>query len=200
MASVKVAVRVRPFNQRELDMGAKSVIQMDGKRTRIMNTKMNQSGSSTDQSTNRERYKDFTFDHSYWSFDSADPHFASQEQVFADLGTDVVDSAFEGYNACVFAYGQTGSGKTFTMMGSVESQGLIPRICKTLFSRMQAGQECGGQSYRVDVSYLEIYNERVKDLLSREPTHSLRVREHPRHGPYVQELSHHLVTDYAHIL
>lgn len=64
---------------------------------------------------------------------------------------------------------------------------------------MQAGQERGGQSYRVDVSYLEIYNERVKDLLSREPTHSLRVREHPRLGPYVQQLSHHLVTDYAHI-
>jgi kinesin family protein 16B len=68
-----------------------------------------------------------------------------------------------------------------------------------LFNRMQAGVECGGQSYRVDVSYLEIYNERVKDLLSREPSHNLRVREHPRLGPYVQQLSHHLVTDYAHI-
>ncbi|KAJ4450484.1 Kinesin-like protein Klp98A, partial [Periplaneta americana] len=119
--------------------------------------------------------------------------------VYKDLGTDVIESAFEGYNACVFAYGQTGSGKTFTMMGSPECQGLIPRICKTLFNRMAAGKEQGA-SYRTEVSYLEIYNERVKDLLQPSATsHSLRVREHPRFGPYVQGLSRHLVTDYSDI-
>jgi hypothetical protein len=80
-----------------------------------------------------------------------------------------------------------------------ECQGLIPRICKTLFSRMAAGKE-EGASYRTEVSYLEIYNERVKDLLQRSATnHSLRVREHPRRGPYVQGLSRHLVTDYSDI-
>nr|CAD7428615.1 unnamed protein product [Timema monikensis] len=149
----------------------------------------------------RERYKDFTFDHSYWSYSSEDPHFASQEQVFGDLGTEVVDSAFQGYNACVFAYGQTGSGKTFTMMGSGENMGLIPRICKMLFGRMSAGKDQGA-SYRTEVSYLEIYNERVKDLLRSgggSHGHSLRVREHPKLGPYVQELSCHLVTDYSDI-
>jgi Kinesin-like protein len=72
--------------------------------------------ATTDNSP--DAHKDFTFDHSYWSFDPSSPQFASQEQVFNDLGMDVVDAAFEGYNACVFAYGQTGSGKTFTMMGS----------------------------------------------------------------------------------
>ncbi|KAF9809774.1 hypothetical protein SFRURICE_000255, partial [Spodoptera frugiperda] len=115
--------------------------------------------------------------------------------VFGDLGLDVIDSAFEGYNACVFAYGQTGSGKTFTMMGSSEYQGLIPRICRHLFSRVAAGKE-SGSSYRTEVSYLEIYNERVKDLLSTDAGHSLRVREHPKLGPYVQDLSKHLVSDY----
>lgn len=80
-----------------------------------------------------------------------------------------------------------------------ECQGLIPRICKTLFSRMAAGKE-EGASYRTEVSYLEIYNERVKDLLQPSATnHSLRVREHPRRGPYVQGLSRHLVTDYSDI-
>lgn len=64
------------------------------------------------------RYKEFTFDHSYWSNDEKSENFSSQETVYKDLGTEVVDCAFEGYNACVFAYGQTGSGKTFTMMGS----------------------------------------------------------------------------------
>ncbi|XP_014218515.1 kinesin-like protein Klp98A isoform X2 [Copidosoma floridanum] len=197
MASVKVAVRVRPFNKRELAMNAKLVVQMDGKRTRIFNTK---TPGSANREADRDKYKDFTFDHSYWSFEAEDENYASQEEVFYDLGTEVIESAFEGYNACVFAYGQTGSGKTFTMMGSPESQGLIPRICKTLFARMAAGKESGA-SYRTEVSFLEIHNERVRDLLRPDQTmsHSLRVREHPKRGPYVQDLSNHLVYDYSDI-
>ncbi|CAH0728644.1 unnamed protein product, partial [Brenthis ino] len=191
MASVKVAVRVRPFNQREKDMNAKLIVQMEGKKTRLLAVK----NSKEQNDGTREKFKDFTFDHSYWSFDSADKQYAAQDQVFSDLGLDVLDSAFEGYNACVFAYGQTGSGKTFTMMGSPESQGLIPRICRQLFSRVAAGKESGA-SYRTEVSYLEIYNERVKDLLATDAGHSLRVREHPKLGPYVQDLSKHLVSDY----
>ncbi|CAK9813940.1 Kinesin-like protein KIF16B [Anthophora quadrimaculata] len=196
MASVKVAVRVRPFNKRELAMNAKLIVQMDGKKTRIFNTKTPGSCREID----REKYKDFTFDHSYWSFDTNDDNYASQEEVFYDLGTDVIESAFEGYNACVFAYGQTGSGKTFTMMGTPEAQGLIPRICKTLFARMAAGKESGA-SYRTEVSFLEIHNERVRDLLrlDQSQSHSLRVREHPKRGPYVQDLSSHLVYDYSDI-
>ncbi|XP_026674891.1 kinesin-like protein Klp98A isoform X2 [Ceratina calcarata] len=196
MASVKVAVRVRPFNKRELAMNAKMIVQMDGKRTRIFNTKTPGSCREID----REKYKDFTFDYSYWSYDTNDENYASQEEVFYDLGTDVIESAFEGYNACVFAYGQTGSGKTFTMMGTPEAQGLIPRICKTLFARMAAGKESGA-SYRTEVSFLEIHNERVRDLLrlDQSQSHSLRVREHPKRGPYVQDLSSHLVYDYSDI-
>lgn len=81
-----------------------------------------------------------------------------------------------------------------------EAQGLIPRICKTLFARMAAGKETG-TSYRTEVSFLEIHNERVKDLLRPDQyqSHSLRVREHPKKGPYVQDLSSHLVYDYSDI-
>ncbi len=50
--------------------------------------------------------------------------------MFKDLGSDVIQSAYDGYNACVFAYGQTGSGKTYTMMGEKDDEGLIPRICE----------------------------------------------------------------------
>ncbi|KAI4467704.1 kinesin-related [Holotrichia oblita] len=157
MASVKVAVRVRPFNQRELDMDAKLIIQMNGKKTGILNSKAN----TRDESI---RYKEFTFDYSYWSHDDDSEEFASQEQVYKDLGTEVVDCAFQGYNACVFAYGQTGSGKTYTMMGSSDNQGLIPRICKALFERM-AEDSKRGTTHRVQVSYLEIYQEKVADLL-----------------------------------
>nr|XP_022909743.1 kinesin-like protein Klp98A isoform X1 [Onthophagus taurus]XP_022909744.1 kinesin-like protein Klp98A isoform X2 [Onthophagus taurus] len=191
MASVKVAVRVRPFNQREVDMEAKLIIQMNGKKTGILNCKAN----TRDESI---RYKEFTFDHSYWSHDEASVNFSSQEQVYKDLGTEVVDCAFEGYNACVFAYGQTGSGKTYTMMGSPDNQGLIPRICKALFERM-AEDSKRGTTHRVQVSYLEIYQERVADLLRGREGASLKVREHPKRGPYVQGLTTCLVTNYGHI-
>lgn len=157
---------------------------------------------SKQPSTLRENFHDFTFDYSYWSLDDSDDHFITQEQVFNDLGTDVVDCAFQGYNACVFAYGQTGSGKTFTMMGNSTDpvlQGLVPRICKSLFSRMKVGQE-EGTGYKTEVSYLEIYNERVRDLLGPQNAgHGLRVREHRLHGPYVESLSQHPVGDFNEI-
>lgn len=99
----------------------------------------------------------------------------------------------------MFAYGQTGSGKTFTMMGTAEAQGLIPRICRSLFGRMKLGQE-EGVGYKTQCSYLEIYNERVKDLLGPSSAgHGLRVREHRTLGPYVENLSQHPVSDYGEI-
>lgn len=85
-------------------------------------------------------------------------------------------------------------------MGTQESQGLIPRICKEMFNRMRIGQK-SGTGYKTNVSYLEIYNERVKDLLgnSNNAGHGLRVREHRTLGPYVENLSQHPVNDYNEI-
>uniref|UniRef100_A0A7N4V3L4 Kinesin family member 16B n=1 Tax=Sarcophilus harrisii TaxID=9305 RepID=A0A7N4V3L4_SARHA len=119
--------------------------------------------------------------------------------VFTNLGTDVLQSAFEGYNACVFAYGQTGSGKSYTMMGNSGDSGLIPRICEGLFTRINEMTKWDEASFRTEVSYLEIYNERVRDLLRRKSskTYNLRVREHPKEGPYVEDLSKHLVQNYS---
>lgn len=86
------------------------------------------------------------------------------------------------------------------MMGAEGNLGLIPRICKALFNRMKIGQE-SGTGYKTHVSYLEIYNERVKDLLGLQTkTHGLRVREHKMLGPYVENLSQHNVGDYDEIL
>ncbi|XP_049286924.1 kinesin-like protein Klp98A isoform X2 [Anopheles funestus] len=202
MASLKVAVRVRPFNQREHELGAKLIVQMDGKKTRLLKPKLGIGNGIRGDLASRaaqDPFNDFTFDHSYWSVDERDPHFTHQETVFDDLGTEIVDCAFQGYNACVFAYGQTGSGKTFTMMGTPEAQGLIPRICRSLFARMKLGQE-EGTGYKTQCSYLEIYNERVKDLLGPSSAgHGLRVREHRTLGPYVESLSQHPVSDYSEI-
>lgn len=176
----------------ENDLSSNLIVEMENKKTRLL--KPSKLASSL-----REHHHDFTFDYSYWSLDNNDEHFTTQEQVFNDLGTDVVDCAFQGYNACVFAYGQTGSGKTYTMMGNSNDPGLVPRICKSLFSRMKVGQEVG-TGYKTEVSYLEIYNERVRDLLGPQNIgHALRVREHRIHGPYVENLSQHPVIDFNEI-
>ncbi|CAB3985193.1 kinesin KIF16B isoform X2, partial [Paramuricea clavata] len=190
MASVKVAVRVRPLNQRENEKAASIIIEMEGKKTKISNFK----------ASSVEKVKEFTFDHSYWSADRRSRNYSNQERVFNDLGSMILKAAFEGYNACIFAYGQTGSGKTYTMMGdSQKDPGLIPRICEAMFSKMNANKD-QGVSYRTEVSYLEIYKEHVRDLL-RPPAkgttqHNLKVREHPRDGIYVQDLTKHLVSDF----
>ncbi|KAM3624298.1 uncharacterized protein V6R79_021774 [Siganus canaliculatus] len=196
MASVRVAVRVRPMNRREKDLTAKCIIKMEGTKTTITNLKIPDgiAGEST-----RDRTKTFTYDFSYDSTDSKSPTFVSQEKVFKDLGSDVLKSAFEGYNACVFAYGQTGSGKSYTMMGNPGDAGLIPRFCECLFTRIAEATRWDEASFRTEVSYLEIYNERVRDLLRRKSTqtYNLRVREHPKDGPYVEDLSKHLVQNYS---
>ncbi|KAA0722012.1 Kinesin-like protein KIF16B [Triplophysa tibetana] len=196
MASVRVAVRVRPMNRREKDLSAKCIIEMEGNKTAITNVKI-PDGVTGDSV--RERTKTFTYDFSYDSSDGKSASFVSQDKVFKDLGTDVLKSAFEGYNACIFAYGQTGSGKSHTMMGIPGDVGLIPRICEGLFSRISGMTRRDEASFRTEVSYLEIYNERVRDLLRRKmaKTYNLRVREHPKEGPYVEDLSKHLVQNFS---
>ncbi|NXN44559.1 KI16B protein, partial [Rhinoptilus africanus] len=181
---------------REKDLNAKFIISMEKNKTTITNLKVPEGGTGD---TGRERTKTFTYDFSYFSADSKSPSFVCQEMVFKNLGTDVLKSAFEGYNACVFAYGQTGSGKSYTMMGNAGDAGLIPRICEGLFSKISEKTKRNEASFRTEVSYLEIYNERVRDLLRRKSskTTNLRIREHPKEGPYVEDLSKHLVQNYT---
>lgn len=184
------------MNRREKDLEAKFIIQMEKSKTTITNLKIPEGGTGD---SGRERTKTFTYDFSFYSADTKSPDYVSQEMVFKTLGTDVVKSAFEGYNACVFAYGQTGSGKSYTMMGNSGDSGLIPRICEGLFSQINETTRWDEASFRTEVSYLEIYNERVRDLLRRKSskTFNLRVREHPKEGPYVEDLSKHLVQNYG---
>ncbi|CAI5683075.1 unnamed protein product [Oreochromis niloticus] len=131
--------------------------------------------------------------------DSQKDKFAGQDVVFQCLGESLLDNAFMGYNACIFAYGQTGSGKSYTMMGSSEQPGLIPRLCSSLFSRTEK-EAREGESFTVEVSYMEIYNEKVRDLLDPKGSRqALKVREHKVLGPYVDGLSRLAVTSYKDI-
>uniref|UniRef100_A0A8C1VTG8 Kinesin-like protein KIF16B n=1 Tax=Cyprinus carpio TaxID=7962 RepID=A0A8C1VTG8_CYPCA len=195
MSAVRVFTGVATCTVLEKDLSAKCIIEMEGNKTTITNLKI-PDGVTGDSV--RERTKTFTYDFSYDSSDGKNGSFVSQEKVFRDLGTDVLKAAFEGYNACIFAYGQTGSGKSHTMMGIPGDVGLIPRICEGLFSRISGMTRRDEASFRTEVSYLEIYNERVRDLLRRKmaETYNLRVREHPKEGPYVEDLSKHLVQNY----
>ncbi|XP_051816523.1 kinesin-like protein KIF13B isoform X1 [Acanthochromis polyacanthus] len=194
-SNVKVAVRVRPMNRREKDLKTKCVVEMEGNQT-VLHSAV----TSASKGDPRTQPKVFAYDYCFWSMDeSHKDKFAGQEVLFQCLGESLLDNAFMGYNACIFAYGQTGSGKSYTMMGSAEQPGLIPRLSSSLFSRtVQEARE--GESFTVEVSYMEIYNEKVRDLLDPKGSRqALRVREHKVLGPYVDGLSRLAVASYKDI-
>ncbi|XP_025987117.1 kinesin-like protein unc-104 isoform X2 [Solenopsis invicta] len=192
MSSVKVAVRVRPFNYREITRQAQCIIEMTGSTTSITNPKATP-GS-------KEATKSFNYDYSYFSMDPNEENYSTQLMVYKDIGEEMLEHAFEGYNVCIFAYGQTGAGKSYTMMGKQEEgqEGIIPQICKDLFRKISYTSN-ERLKYSVEVSYMEIYCERVRDLLNPKNRGNLRVREHPLYGPYVEDLSKLAVLSYEDI-
>ncbi|KAJ1722243.1 hypothetical protein LPJ53_003316 [Coemansia erecta] len=184
--NVVVAVRVRPLSAREQRHGHTAQVTVSGQQTTVDDSEAAAGGGGAQHQ--------FTFDHSYGAS-------TPQAAVFADIGSSVLDHAFMGYHCCVFAYGQTGSGKSHTMMGSAEDPGLIPRICQGLFARISGASDAdaAADECTVEVSYLEIYNEHVYDLLAQPQAarRGLRVREHPQLGPYVEDLTQAAVDSYA---
>ncbi|NWW47155.1 KIF14 protein, partial [Pedionomus torquatus] len=180
-SKVIVAVRVRPFSNREKNENSLPVISMSGSETTVRKPATNQVYS-------------FSYDFSFWSFDKCHPNFASQAMIYKTLAVPLVERAFEGYNTCLFAYGQTGSGKSYTMMGFDEDRGIIPRLCEDLFTRIAQTDKQQVILYHLEMSFFEVYNEKIHDLLvfkaeSRQKKQPLRVREHPVLGPYVEGLT-----------
>ncbi|KAG6011138.1 hypothetical protein E4U54_008270 [Claviceps lovelessii] len=182
--NIKVVVRVRPFNGREIDRGSKCIVEMKENQTILSFPEGHGGKGAKDTGT-----KTFAFDRSYWSFNKHDSNYAGQSNLFDDLGAPLLDNAFEGYNNCIFAYGQTGSGKSYSMMGYGKEVGIVPNICQEMFNRIDAIQQDKTTKCTVEVSYLEIYNERVRDLLNPTTKGNLKVREHPSTGPYVEDLA-----------
>jgi len=197
---VKVAVRVRPFNKREKERNAKLVIEMIGPLTQIK-----------DPDNPGNPPKEFTFDFSYWSHDCFKeddggylvpdgPKYASQRMVFDNLGKGVLNNAVEGFNCSLFAYGQTGAGKSYSMVGYGVNKGIVPITCDELFKIIEANQDTN-MKYEVTFSMLEIYNEQVRDLLTKDnPKGGLQVRQNPKEGSfYVQNLKKVAVGSYIEI-
>lgn len=216
MSSIKVAVRVRPFNGRERDNECSCCVSMSGKSTTLhklacsadntnkenkeANNNTKELAVTTTHDNKEYDSKSFTFDHSYWSHRKEDYNFASQEQVYNDIGAEMLEHAIQGYNVCIFAYGQTGSGKSYTMMGNKEEVGIIPRMCNKLFEKLHPlSDEDEHFNYTVEVSYLEIYFEKVRDLLNPSNKKPLKVREHSVLGPYVEDLTKLVVKNFKDI-
>nr|XP_040578221.1 kinesin-like protein KIF28P isoform X1 [Lepeophtheirus salmonis]XP_040578231.1 kinesin-like protein KIF28P isoform X1 [Lepeophtheirus salmonis]XP_040578235.1 kinesin-like protein KIF28P isoform X1 [Lepeophtheirus salmonis] len=203
--NVKVAVRVRPFNKREISRKSKCIVSMNGPSTTILNPE-----DANDKRT-------FTFDHSYWSFDGfktdqdeyclpdlQDPNggkFSDQNKVFSELGEGILENAWEGYNTSLFAYGQTGSGKSWSIIGYGANKGIVPIFCAKLFEGIKK-MEGSGSKFEVKFSMLEIYNEVTRDLLqpqSQQKKNGLKIRQHPKKGFYAEGLTEVMVANYEHI-
>lgn len=183
----------------ELDRGAKCIVQMKDSQTVLIPPGEAEEKNRSGKGGKDSGQKVFAFDKSYWSFDKADPNYAGQDNLHSDLGKPLLDNAFQGYNNCIFAYGQTGSGKSYSMMGYGAEAGVIPKICQDMFERIGDLQQDKNLRCTVEVSYLEIYNERVRDLLNPSTKGNLKVREHPSTGPYVEDLAKLVVSSFNEI-
>ncbi|CEM07092.1 unnamed protein product [Vitrella brassicaformis CCMP3155] len=215
-STIKVAVRVRPLNQREKKLKDLNCIAISDDSTTLV---VQHEGAPVDEggglpllavggaavSFGGDGENRFTFDH---VLDES----VEQHDVYDNLGAELIDNALGGYNATIFAYGQTSAGKSFTILGPPSNPGILPRVCKTLFERVEAQNEAFSRGdpsctdeCKVQASYLEIYNERLHDLLSPDKPASgplaaappvLDIYSHPVFGVYIPELTEPAVKTY----
>ncbi|XP_037635231.1 kinesin-like protein KIF3A isoform X5 [Sebastes umbrosus] len=178
--NVKVVVRCRPLNQKEKMMSHRQAVTVDEHRGTITVNKLE---------TPHEPPKTFTFDTVFGQE-------SKQLDVYNLTARPIVDSVLAGYNGTIFAYGQTGTGKTFTMEGVravPELRGIIPNSFAHVFGHIAKAE--GDTRFLVRVSYLEIYNEEVRDLLGKDQMQRLEVKERPDVGVYIKDLSGYVVNN-----
>lgn len=189
---VKVVVRCRPMTQKEIRDGHVRIIEMDTARGVVELMQLtNGSGSSMSTSSFKASMSDisaptmkktFTFDAVYdWN--------SKQMDLYDETARPLVDSVLEGFNCTIFAYGQTGTGKTFTMEGvrsDAELKGIIPNAYDHIFKHIARSTN---QQYLVRSSYLEIYQEEMRDLLAKDQSKRLELKERADIGIYVKDLS-----------
>eukprot|EP00746_Dinoflagellata_sp_MGD_P125618 gnl/MRDRNA2_/MRDRNA2_60421_c1_seq1.p1 gnl/MRDRNA2_/MRDRNA2_60421_c1~~gnl/MRDRNA2_/MRDRNA2_60421_c1_seq1.p1 ORF type:complete len:788 (+),score=239.08 gnl/MRDRNA2_/MRDRNA2_60421_c1_seq1:88-2451(+) len=175
---VKVVIRCRPMSKQEEIDGREKIVTMDLKRACVILRKPGQAKG--------EAGKDFTFDNVY-------DETTLQESVYDDTGYAIVEAVMDGFNGTIFAYGQTGTGKTHTMVGKEDDPhlaGLIPRSFGHIFNNINTTPS---KKFLVRASYLEIYNEEIRDLLSKNPKAKLELKDHPDGGVFVKDLTNFVV-------
>ncbi|GAA0141699.1 microtubule binding motor protein [Lithospermum erythrorhizon] len=160
---ILVFVRLRPMGKKEKDSGARCCVRIVNKR----DVYLTELGNENDYlRLKRIRGRHFTFDASF-------PESTTQLEVYSTTTAELVEAVLQGRNGSVFCYGATGAGKTHTMLGSVESPGVMVLAIKDLFNKIR--QRSFDGNHVVHLSYLEVYNESVRDLLS--PGRPLVLRE-----------------------
>ncbi|XP_016353378.1 kinesin-like protein KIF3C [Sinocyclocheilus anshuiensis] len=172
--AVKVVVRCRPLNRKEESMGYEHIVQMD--------VKLGQVALRNPKAGPGELLKTFTFDAVY---DAC----SKQSDLYDETVRPLIDSVLRGFNGTIFAYGQTGTGKTYTMQGQwldAERRGIIPNSFEHIFTHISRSQN---QQYLVRASYLEIYQEEVRDLLTKDHSKKLELKESADSGVYIKDLS-----------
>ena len=183
--SVTVAIRVRPLNSRERNPeNATLPISVNSESNTI---KMKDRNSE-------QSFLEFSFDHCFNSTKPSSPDYVSQERVYLAIGKPLFERIFNGINVSVFCYGQTGSGKSHTIMGTNDNNGLIPRFAREFFNHTKSHEK----KLVIEASYYEIYNEKIHDLLTDvkhgDEKQALKIREKPGCGPYVENLSLHMIS------
>ncbi|XP_038015506.1 kinesin-like protein KIF17 isoform X2 [Motacilla alba alba] len=179
--AVKVAVRCRPLSGREVALGHRAIVGVDSARGRCL---------VRNPAAPTEPPRQFSFDGAFGGEHST-------EHIYNEIAYPLVEGVMEGYNGTIFAYGQTGSGKSFTMQGVADSssqKGIIPRAFEHIFESVQCAENT---KFLLRASYLEIYNEDIRDLLGADTKQKLELKEHPEQGVYVQGLSLHAVHSVA---
>lgn len=186
-SNIKVAVRVRPTNEREYDAKDQTIVRIQDKNIFVYDPE-----SMHLKNPKARNFQTFCFDYCFDScgFESNDP-LATQASVYEELGQYILSNVQMGYNCSLLAYGQTGSGKSYSVMGTVnneEQAGIIPRLAQDLFKKFPL--------YELQVSFLEIYDEKISDLLADQD--NLNIRE-ANNNPYVDKLSCHACTNFEEI-
>ncbi|XP_039704805.1 centromere-associated protein E isoform X6 [Pteropus medius] len=167
--AVAVCVRVRPLNSREEALGEATQVYWKTDNNAIYQV----DGS-----------KSFNFDRVFHSNETT-------KNVYEEIAVPIIDSAIQGYNGTVFAYGQTASGKTYTMMGSDDYLGVIPRAIQDIFQKIKKFPD---REFLLRVSYMEIYNETITDLLcNTQKMKPLIIREDFNRNVYVSDLTEEVV-------
>ena len=212
---VTVAVRIRPFMIGEIQHGPRRVVSVNGDKLILVNPNAFDADTiaaaaaavSLENMRCNDWAKVFCFDHCLWSYDPTDTEdiYVDEEGIFEAVGSNIVNDITRGISSCCFAYGHTGTGKTHTMLGEakhgsyvsandnyglrlVESAGLAPRVFLEVMERILGDPEVA-QDTRITISFLEIYQEKLRDcLVDADHATDLKVREHPALGPYVENL------------
>ncbi|CAD8110484.1 unnamed protein product [Paramecium sonneborni] len=169
-SNILVAIRVRPLSQKERSLSEFETIRiLDNKMIVLLDPEQERD----DDLLRKNRLKETNF-----AFDFVFDQFASQQMIYENTTEFLLEGVLEGYNTTVFCYGATGSGKTFTMIGTQQEIGLMPRALSQLFNYSIQDRF---KDTQFKVSYVEIYNENIRDLLTSEDK-NLEIREDKNNG------------------